>query len=387
MRGNRLVASVITAFCFVSAAVWSDLGSVRGQSGNRELVRATTIAESGGRLDWSHSRDLIAFDRAGEDQKYDIYTMRPDGSGVKCLTCNASALPGGHAGNPAWHPSGDFILFQAERVQAQAGNRGRFRMNEKQKQMLSRIASPGIGFHNDLWLMDASGKRYWKLSGTDPRHGGILHPHFSSDGRKLVWAERISGGQGGGSRAEEVTGQWTLKVADFVAGSNNPRLANVQAMSPEGKGLYESHGFSPDGRRLLFTISAGTGENQWGYDIADYNIATRRTRNLTDSPTVWDEHAHYTPSGRIFWMSSRDLRPPARQADIKTDYWIMDADGSNKRRLTHFNTTGYPEYQPGGVCAADSSIGPDGKRVVGYLIIDGRTQRGKIVMMDFANGL
>jgi hypothetical protein len=36
-------------------------------------------------------------------------------------------------------------------------------------------------------------------------------------------------------------------------------------------------------------------------------------------------------------MSSQDNR------NNGTDWWLMDADGSDQRRLTHFNLPGYPE--------------------------------------------
>ena len=39
--------------------------------------------------------------------------MGLDGSGVECLTCNKYILQL-HNGNPEWHPSGEYIVFQAQ---------------------------------------------------------------------------------------------------------------------------------------------------------------------------------------------------------------------------------------------------------------------------------
>ena len=44
---------------------------------------------------------------------------------------------------------------------------------------------------------------------------------------------------------------------------------------------------------------------------------------------------------------------------LKTELWIMDVDGSNKQRLTFFNTRGHSHYM-GKVTVSDSSWSPDG---------------------------
>jgi Tol biopolymer transport system component len=62
-----------------------------------------------------------------------------------------------------------------------------------------------------------------------------------------------------------------------------------------------------------------------------------QVRCLTQGKS-YNEHASFSPDGRhIVWMSSQDNR------NNGTDWWLMDADGSHQRRLTHFNLPGYPE--------------------------------------------
>lgn len=66
----------------------------------------------------------------------------------------------------------------------------------------------------------------------------------------------------------------------------------------------------------------------------------------------------------------------------KGDYWIMDADGSNKRQLTHFNTPGYPEYTASGKSPADYSWSPDGKKIVAKVReLPGRFDAKKRIMV------
>jgi uncharacterized protein (TIGR03437 family) len=65
-----------------------------------------------------------------------------------------------------------------------------------------------------------------------------------------------------------------------------------------------------------------------------------------------------------------------------TDYWIMNVDGSNKRRLTWFNNPGYPESQTSSVAAASSAWSPDGTYFLGYLVTDNFGDAGPIVSVD-----
>jgi hypothetical protein len=63
-----------------------------------------------------------------------------------------------------------------------------------------RTAVHGTGFINDLWIVPADGRRGWKvvaLPSNGSKHAAaLLHPHFSPDGRRLIWSERISGHAG-----------------------------------------------------------------------------------------------------------------------------------------------------------------------------------------------
>jgi Tol biopolymer transport system component len=369
-------------------------------TGPRQVKGVSTIVESGGRLDWSATLNLIAFDRIGPSGNYEIYTMRPDGSDLRCLTCDKPELPSGHRGNPSWHPSGEYILFQAERDAGrpadrrrrvprwrrfgrmfqepdedwplQAGRRGRGRGDT------SRYGTPGLGLHNDVWVGDRAGSRFWKVASSDAQKGGVLHPHFSHSGDKIVWSERIGTGGAFG-------GKWALKVANFRVDGGTPRLEDVRTYTPgTKKGLYESHGFSPDGRKLLFTAVPERGSNAMGLDIFTFDLKTKELTNLTDSPEDWDEHAHYTPSGKkIIWMSTRGIGLPAKAWELRSDYWIMNADGSDKQRLTYFNDSTSEERVPGGAVAADFGMSADGRRIAAYSFKDRlKDPRGRILLIE-----
>jgi hypothetical protein len=49
---------------------------------------------------------------------------------------------------------------------------------------------------------------------------------------------------------------------------------------------------------------------------------------LTQAPKVWDEHAHYTLTGKkIIWMSSKGLPMKTNPFQLKTEFWVMDRNG------------------------------------------------------------
>lgn len=325
------------------------------------VVSVTTLKESGGRVDWSWTNNLIAFDRAGDDGYYDVYTMTPSGSDELCLTCShADQLPQKHKGNPAWHPAGDYLVFQAEK-QEHPGQ--------------SFAATPGFGTFNDLWLMTSDGQHAYQLTDlpASPDHG-LLHPHFSADGTMLSWNE-----MDGRPNLRDKRGQfgyWKLKVADFAIGSDGPQLSNIREFQPGGPGFYENHGFSPDGSRLLFTGSFD--ENLSVYEHADiYTIALADESVQQLTTEGYNEHASYTPDAhQILWMSNRDNQ------NRGTDYWLMNLDGSNKRRLTYFNQPGCPAYTGDRIVMADNSWGPDGTSLAAYMNTNLIRQTGKTVRLD-----
>ena len=77
------------------------------------------------------------------------------------------------------------------------------------------------------------------------------------------------------------------------------------------------------------------------------DITTGSVRNLTNSPTLWDEHGVFSPNGeKVFFMSSypfRDSPGVHKTLSLKTEFMLMNKDGSGLQQLTHFNTPGYPE--------------------------------------------
>jgi Tol biopolymer transport system component len=206
----------------------------------------------------------------------------------------------------------------------------------------------------------------------------LLHPHFSPDGKRLIWSERISGDA-------EPFGEWVIRLADVrFSGNGQPMLFNFRTFAPgRKKSFYETHNFHPDGGRFLFT-----GQQDVGLEIYVFDIDTGNTIRLTQDPASWDEHAHFSPDGqKIVWMSSRGLRFTVKPFDLQTEFWLMDADGSNPNRLTFFHDPASAHaLRRHFAVAADVAWSTNGKSLIG-LVITARPEtperdKGLIIRID-----
>jgi Tol biopolymer transport system component len=314
-------------------------------------VRVKILQEQGGRVGWLGAKNLIAFDSGGYEGRTEVYSAKLDGLDKRCLTCGRTGVPHLQNGNPEWHPSGDFIVFQAQDpdLKLPAGPLGNF------------MASPGIGINNNVWLMKANGSQFWQVTRVQNRIG-VLHPQFSGDGKKICWSEILRPGG-------RLGGQWAIKLGDFLAENGEPVVKNIQTITPGSFEFYETHGFSPDGQKLIFS-GVPPGKYYFDMEIYTYDISNQQLTRLTEDEE-WDEHAHYSPDSQwIIWISSAGIPQVKTQSflemtrnPLQTDIWIMEADGSNKRRLTYFNDPKAPEARLAhrGLIVGDISWGPDGK--------------------------
>lgn len=313
-----------------------------GDTKQSTTKKAVVFKDPGGRVDWSKDGVWIAFDKQGADGYSDVYLSKPDGSSERCLTCNNPKLPK-HNGNPAFSPDGNYIVFQAQTAQPKS-------LGGK---VSDSLAAPGRGVYNNLWVTTSSGSKFWQLTDIkSPTAFGVLHPHFSHDGKKLFWAQRV--GSGGSM------GTWALKVAEFSQSGNSPTLFNIKTFQPGPKPrFYESHGFSLDDTKIIFS---GNPDNQsdTGFDIYIMDLATGTFQNLTNTPNDWDEHAQLSPDGsKIVWVSSQGSKKK------NLNLWMMNADGLNKKMILDKDAS-----------IGDNSWSPDSKRLVFYLITNAAKSTG-----------
>ena len=332
------------------------------------LAKITTIEPHGGRVSWLGSKNLLAFDETGSDGFDDVFTANLDGSNKVCLTCSKKSLPQKHNGNPDWDPNGDYLAFQSE-------DPG---LKLKGQVLGEFMASPGVGINNNIWIMAADGSHFWQITHVAAM-GGARDAHFSPDGRKLVWAEIIAGGG---------IGQWVIKLADFGIYKGQPAVSNLTTLSPLSQQWYQPSGMPPDQTRILFAGLA-QGKGLFDSEIYTYNTLSKATVRLTEN-NEWDEYAQFSPDGQwIAWTSSSGINQThsASQSNmetqaVKTDAWIMRADGSGKQRLTRFNDPAAVEgnHAPVGVTCGELTWGPSSRSFAMHIQV-GHDQ--SIVLVEF----
>jgi uncharacterized protein (TIGR03437 family) len=315
------------------------------------VVNTQELTSTGGRVAWSPAaNNLIAFDRESSNGFYDTWTMNPDGTNQVCLTCGKPGLPPYNKGNPDWRPQGDYLVIQ---VQASSSS-----TDPTAEQNVD--ARPGAGGNNVVYIMDATGTYYWEVAASESGHG-VLHAHFSHDGTKLIWAQLINENIGS-------SGEWEIQYAAFTPGASAgdpPTVSLISSLTPGiTPAYYETHGFSLDDTTIFFSGTAA-GQPMFGTDIYSYNLNTGAFADLTNTPTYWDEHSRPNPvEEKLLFASSFGTSGAANV--LKLDYWTMNYDGSDKKRVTWFQDPLSPTSLPGFI-ASDNDWNHDGTQEVIYL--------------------
>lgn len=327
------------------------------------IVLTTTVStfrESGLAVDWDRSgSNLIAYSSKGADGYYDIHLALPDGSNDTCLTCDHPDLPNRHIGSASWHPSGEWLMIEVEKADHSGS---------------STDALPGFGAYTDVWLISKNGQKTHKIIDipNDYDHG-VIASRFSPDGTQIVWTDRKSSPNP--LWPPETFGYWRIKLAELNWSEDSiPSISNIRTFEPDGSAFYECYGFSPDGSKLILCSSVNQAST-WDQRIYTLDPISGEFIKLTDKD--YNEHAFYTPDGsQIVWMTNKDAQYGG------SDWWMMNADGSNKHRLTYFNNPDNEQDMGHAVWAGLGSFSPEGDRFIGGLQLDLVSQEGKIVMVE-----
>jgi len=317
-------------------------------------------------IDWSAANNRLLVDRRGLNKYYNIFSITTEGYRLKPLTFSkdGGASARQHSGNGAWHPDGNHFVFTSQNASSSA----------------YRESMPSIGWHCNLFLTDREGLRFWQLTDIPTNLSapqGVVFPSFSPDGKKLFWAGTTGDGQPSTpwqSRA--------LFMADFRFEKNRPRLENIQKFQPgKNHDFYESYGFSPDGRKIIFGGNLKEGQPWYSMDLYSFANGDVEPARLTSTPQTWDRHASCSPDGKkIVWACSsgfniRYLGTGGNRwtSYLRTELWLMDADGKNQKQLTFLNASGPRKYVRGNRCfVGDSAWSSDGNSIAVILYYETR---------------
>ena len=234
-----------------------------------------------------------------------IWTMRPDGSGMRQLTFGPNFKL-----CPSYSPDGRTIAY---------------------------CATAGDAF--EIWTMKQNGTKQRQLTHLG---GFATFPDFSPDASKIAF---------GGTEGTDPNGE--IYTVDAHTGGSLHALTSCAAFGP---GCFnDTPVWSPDGRKIAFTHADDgnddgvTNEQVWVMD-ADGSHA----HPLTSGPAPKDQVPDWSPDGsKIVYASG---------SGYSEGIWVMDADGSHQHQLAGCVQ---PAPDP---CATGSTWGPtwspDGRKIV-----------------------
>ena len=263
--------------------------------------------------------------------RWDLFTMRPDGTGVKRLTILPE--PTWPFASPDWSPHSSQLLFispnpslghtQVYRINADGTGLTQLTHSTTKDNDLATwspdgteilVARAGTREHA-IWVMNADGTGFKKLtSDLYPNE----HPEFTPDGRHIIYASQKDG---------LVSAIWIMNPD----GSNKRRLtpAALEAASPD---------VSPDGSHVVFVKD---GDPLKPTAIFSMRIDGAQITRLTHPGCCHhDSLPNYSPDGKqIVFITDRNY-PLLYGSDI----YAMNADGTNQHQVTtNLTLGGWPD--------------------------------------------
>ena len=208
------------------------------------------------------------------------------------------------------------------------------------------------GGSSQLWEMNPDGSGRKQLTQYD---GDIEGYSFSPDGKKLLFIAQVKTKQGAAGKCPElpkatgiiVTGLMYKHWDEWVTGAPHPFVADFDGNGIsnikdilEGEpyespmrpwGGIEQLAWSPAGDKVAYTCRKKTGlayAISTNSDIYIYDLATKKTDNITEENKGYDTNPQYSPDGKyIAWQS---MERDGYEADLNR-LFIMNLETGEKR--------------------------------------------------------
>lgn len=224
------------------------------------------------------------------------------------------------------------------------------------------------GYNKDIYLLSSSGKVTKIMSTPNEREDDLA---WSPDGSMLAYVKNydIYVYHLSGSYTEKVKISADLRCSSPTWSPDGKKLAFVGdrmeiyvldlvhgnlLQLTQDETYKASLAWSPDGKRIALVLYHGG--NSEIYTVgADGSSLTRLTRNK-----VWDCSPSWSPDGTKLAFSRYNSRDLKDTECYNADVWVMNADGTQQRRLTHDEVKhSYDRYAN----EDDPAWSPDGRKI------------------------
>lgn len=183
---------------------------------------------------------------------------------------------------------------------------------------------PSTNYNHQIFTMNADGSDVRRL--TEFSYGGAYDPAWSPDGTQIAFS----------SDSLSFVGAPALWL--MAADGSNLRPVFRDPEAPVAL-LGSRPAWSPDGTRLAFVHCISCEVSGTNYEIFVVDVASGAVTRLTEHPGV-DTNPRWSPAGnQIAFISQRDYFD-ADTLRLRRDLYVMEEDGSGKRRLTNSGSPG-----------------------------------------------
>lgn len=191
-----------------------------------------------------------------------------------------------------------------------------------------------------LAIMDQDGYNHQYLTNGNTT---VLTPRFSPNGNEFSffsYREKLVNGR-----------RIPLDAQIYRYNLRNKKMTRMLQL----KGMNYAPRYSPDGKSLIFSLSEKTKRGRVVSSIFRYDISSKKLVRITDARryVCIDTSPCYSPDGKYIVFNS--------DRGGNQQLYIMDADGSNIRRLSYGNGRyATPVWSPRGDWIAFTKFGKDG---------------------------
>lgn len=223
-----------------------------------------------------------------------------------------------------------------------------------ERHLIFQATRPGVSACDQIFTMDVDGTNVRMVS---TGRGRTTCAYFFPDGERILYSSTHEHSPECPPLPDYSMGYvWPLHPFDIYTadrdGSNLRKLFGSPGYDAEAT-------VSPDGSQILFTS-----DRDGDLDIYVVNADGSGVRRLTDTPG-YDGGAFFSYDGRRIIYRARHPESPAELADYRRllaqglirpsqlDIYVMDADGSNRRRVTDNGAANFAPF-----------MHPDGRRII-----------------------
>jgi TolB protein len=249
--------------------------------------------------DWSPNGSLLVFSRCVPDTICAVYTVHPDGSGLKRISpaCPGNTVPPKceDDGNTSFLPDGKHVAFTRSH-----GN-------------IKNVPGGNQIQHSDIMVTDLNGRSRRTVLRSGTYQADYNYAGYAPDGKRFVYEHFTS-----------AIAKPRNQVALFVSSSNG---AGDRRITPWALGAGDNPDWSPDGNWIVFRSHADSDTNSNIYKVHPDGSGLQQLTHFTANANV--RSACFSPDGMSITVATD------RGKGGNPAVYTMSADGTGLQQVTH----------------------------------------------------